>query len=457
MAKRRALIFAVIAFTYIISYFHRAAPAVVGPIIATEVGLNPTQLGLIASMYFWAYALAVFPSGLLADGWGARNTIAAFVLFAAVGGGAFAFADGVGTLAASRFAIGLGVSAVYVAALRIFSDWYSPDELATYSGLLLAFGNVGALLSTAPLVSAIAEVGWRNVFATVAVLTFVAGIISYAVIRNSPHETPRGSAMARVKPASSGFAVLRDAITVVLSERRIYLLGGLLFSFYGTFMGVASLWAGPYLQTVYGMSKQEAGHILMLFPLGMTIGCPLAGYLSDKVFRSRRAVLLYGGLLHLLSYVPLVFFTADLDSRLLSALFLWYGLSGGAFVVCFACAKELYDGRYAGASVGALTIFLHAGGAFYQYVIGVLIGQSPLAGASAVPPSLYSRAFVVPMIGLAIGLVAFSRFREGATTSPVPSRLAPNLLPAAVRSSDSSPRTAGERAALDIVQKGAEP
>lgn len=439
VARRRALIFAVIAFTYIISYFHRAAPAVVGPIIATEGGLSPVQLGLIASMYFWAYALTVFPSGLLADGWGARKTIAVFVFLAAVGGAAFAFADSVWALAASRFVIGLGVSAVYVAALRIISDWYSPDELATYSGLLLAFGNVGALLSTAPLVGAIAEIGWRNVFAIVAGLTLVASIVSYVVVRNSPREAAQRSALpsSGSAPSSpSGLAVLRDAITVVLSERRIYLVGCLLFSFYGTFMGVASLWAGPYLQTVYGLSKQEAGNILMLFPIGMTVGCPLAGYLSDKVFRSRRVVLLYGGLLHILTYIPLVFFTADLEGWLLSAVFLWYGLSGGAFVVCFACVKELYDGRYAGASVGALTIFLHAGGAFYQYVIGFLIGQSPLASGAADPAALYARAFLVPMVGLAIGLVAFSRFKETATTTPRRPHPAANLLPTTGSSSE---------------------
>ncbi|RAI44585.1 MFS transporter [Rhodoplanes roseus] len=434
--RRRTLIFVVIAFTYVISYFHRAAPVVVGPVIAGELGLSPSELGLMSSMYFWAYAAAVFPSGLLSDGWGARKTIAAFVLLAAVAGLAFAFAQSTGTLAVSRFAIGLGVSVVYVAALRIFSDWYSPNELATYSGLLLAFGNIGALLSTAPLTAAIALVGWRDVFTIVAVLTAVAALISYLVIVDTPAELERRASptpvAAPVRIGPSGVAMLRDAIVAVLSERRIYLLGVLVFSFYGTFMGVGSLWAGPYLHTVYGLSKQEAGHILMLFPLGMTIGCPLAGWLSDKVFGSRRTVLLYGGILHVLVYVPLVFFTGDMNEWVLGAVFLWYGLSGGAFVVCFAAAKELYDPRYAGAAVGAVTMFLQCGGAFYQYVIGVVVGHPGLVGAGADPVALYSRAFAAPMIGLALGLVLFARFRDAAALAP--QRTSPSVrdTPAAV-------------------------
>jgi sugar phosphate permease len=436
--RRRLLIFVVIAFTYVISYFHRAAPVVVGPVIAGELGLSPAQLGLMSSMYFWAYAVAVFPSGLLSDGWGARKTIAAFVLLAAVAGFAFAFAESTATLAASRFVIGLGVSVVYVAALRIFADWYSPNELATYSGLLLAFGNVGALLSTAPLAAAIAMVGWRDVFTIVAVLTAVAAFISYAVVVDTPAELERrrmpDPPSAPVRSGPSGFAMLRDSIVAVFSERRIYLLGVLVFSFYGTFMGVGSLWAGPYLHAVYGLSKQEAGQILMLFPIGMTIGCPLAGWLSDRVFGSRRTVLLYGGILHVLVYVPLVFFTGDMNEWLLGAVFLWYGLSGGAFVVCFAAAKELYDPRYAGAAVGAVTMFLQCGGAFYQYVIGVVVGHPGLVGAGVDPVALYSRAFAAPMIGLALGLVLFARFRDAAALAPQRTSPSGRDAPAAVPS-----------------------
>ncbi|WP_170145690.1 MFS transporter [Rhodoplanes elegans] len=441
--RRRALIFVVIAFTYVISYFHRAAPVVVGPVIAGELGLDPAQLGLMASMYFWAYAAAVFPSGLLSDGWGARRTMAVFVLIAALAGLAFAFGSSIGTLAASRFVIGLGVSVVYVAALRIFSDWYGPDELGTYSGLLLAFGNIGALLSTAPLTAAIGAIGWRDVFTIVAALTAVAAVVCWFVVVDTPGEYARRGAPApkRSAPAAgsgSALADLRRAIATVFSNPGVYLIGVLVFSFYGTFMGVGSLWAGPYLHTVYGLSKQEAGHILMLFPLGMTIGCPLAGWLSDKVFGARRPVLLFGGVLHLLSYVPLVFFTGDLSGWMLGALFFWYGLSGGAFVVCFAASKELFDSRYAGAAVGAVTMFLQCGGAFYQYVIGVVIAHPDLVGAGGDPAVLYGRAFAVPMVGLALCLVVFSRFRErggfaaarAASTSPLATP-APGLVPAA--------------------------
>ena len=411
---RRFLIFLIISATYIISYFHRAAPAVVGPVIMDEMHLNPEQLGVIGSMYFWAYAATALPSGLLSDTWGARKTIAFFVFLAGVGGVLFAHSGNVEMLAGSRFLIGLGVGVVYVAAMRIFSDWYSSDELATYSGLLLAAGNVGALMSTAPLVFAMKQVGWRHSFDIIAALTFLAAAVGYMIIRNRPGDILSHDGAPPEIAVNAGCRVsLGTSVKTVWGEKKLYLLGALLFSFYGTFMGVGSLWAGPYLRDVYGLSKIDSGGILMLFPIGMAIACPLAGYLSDKVFGSRRKVLLYGAILHLTSYVPLVFFSDSLGVGSLKVLFFWYGLSGGTFVVCFACVKEIYEKHFAGTAVGSLNIFLFIGSAFYQYVMGLVINITS-RGGDVVSAKVYSIAFSIPMLGLIVGIISFYFFRERA-------------------------------------------
>lgn len=415
MKRYRLWIFLAISATYLVSYFHRAAPAVVGPEIMKEFALMPSALGFIGSMYFWAYAATALPAGLLADTWGARKTITAFVFLAGIGGFIFAQAPNVGLMAVGRFVIGFGVGVVYVAAMRILSDWYRPDEMATYSGVLLAVGNIGALVSTTPLVILMAAIGWRNSFSLVAGLTLIASAVAYFVIRNKPAELGFGS-FQKAEEASDAKQTIQpslgEAIKAVFGNKKFYLLGLLLFSYYGTFMGVGSLWAGPYLQNVYGFSKQVAGNILMMFPLGMVVGCPLAGYISDKVLKSRKKVLLWGGLLHILSYIPLVFFTAEMSQTFLYLVFLWYGLSGGAFVSCFACAKETCEPKFAGTAVGALNIFLFTGGAFYQYVMGLVINMYPMLSPGVYSLASYRSAFIVPFCGLFIGILAFAFFRE---------------------------------------------
>ena len=346
---------------------------------------------------------------------GARKTITVFVFLAGIGGFIFALAPNVALMATGRFVIGFGVGVVYVAAMRILSDWYKPDELATYSGVLLAVGNIGALVSTTPLVILMGKIGWRNSFSLVAGLTLIASAVAYFVIRNKPAELGFASFQKTEGVSDAKQAVqpsLGEAIKVVFGNKKFYLLGLLLFSYYGTFMGVGSLWAGPYLQNIYGLSKQVTGNILMMFPLGMVVGCPLAGYISDKVLKSRKKVLLWGGVLHTLCYIPLIVFTAEISQTFLYLLFLCYGLSGGAFVSCFACAKETYEPQFAGTAVGALNIFLFSGGAFYQYVMGLVINLYPMLYPGVYSLASYRSAFIVPFCGLVLGIMAFAFFRE---------------------------------------------
>lgn len=417
MKRYRLWIFVAISATYLVSYFHRAAPAVVGSEIMKEFFLEPSALGFIGSMYFWAYAATALPAGLLADSWGPRRTIAAFVFLAGIGGFVFSLATNVIFMALGRFIIGFGVGVVYVAAMRILTDWYRPDELATYSGVLLAVGNVGALISTTPLVILMGSIGWRHSFTLVAVLTLCASAIAYRVIRDKPNEKgfPSPHELGTALQGAKGKASLGEAVKVVFGNKKIYLLGLLLFSFYGTFMGVGSLWAGPYLQNIYGVSKQLAGNILMMFPLGMVLGCPLAGYVSDKILKSRKKVLFWGCILHFLSYIPFILMAGELSIVALYMLFFWYGLSGGTFVSCFACAQEIYESRFAGTAVGVLNIFLFSGGAFYQYVMGKVINLYPPIAQGVYPLAAYKAAFSVPVCGFVLGIIAFYFFEEKRT------------------------------------------
>ncbi len=96
---------------------------------------------------------------------------------------------------------------------------------------------------------------------------------------------------------------------------------------------------GAYLQ-MFMACPTGGRHILMMFPICMIISCPAAGYLSDKIVKSRKKVLLWGGLLHAFVICHDTINRSNVNSGFVSA-FLWYGLSGGAFVSCFACAKEL--------------------------------------------------------------------------------------------------------------------
>ena len=104
------------------------------------------------------------------------------------------------------------------------------------------------------------------------------------------------------------------------------------------------------------------------------------------------------------------------DTFALYPLFFWYGLTGSAFVSCFACVKEIYEPRFAGTATGALNIFLFSGGAFYQYVMGVAINSYTPVSSGVYSLATYQATFLIPVVGLIVGIIAIAFFKEEKVT-----------------------------------------
>lgn len=179
-------------------------------------------------------------------------------------------------------------------------------------------------------------------------------------------------------------------------------------------MTVGGLWAGPYLQDVYGLSKGMASSIVMCFTVGMILGCPISGWLSDKIIRSRKKVLLLGIAMHTLMYIPLAFFTATFSSpALLCIIFGMFGMTGGFFVVCFACTKETTKSSYAATAVGGTNMGIALGAAFFQYVCGLIIDSYGKTGG-VYEAEAYASAFRLCMCMMALSAVFMLFFKEKA-------------------------------------------
>ncbi len=72
--------------------------------------------------------------------------------------------------------------------MRFLADWFKSTEFATYSGILLAVGNIGALAAAAPLVALMSGIGWRASMTAVGVVSIAVAVLAYLVIRNKPGE-----------------------------------------------------------------------------------------------------------------------------------------------------------------------------------------------------------------------------------------------------------------------------
>lgn len=411
--KKRLLLFLVISIGYLVVFFQRVAPAVVGPVLSEELGVDATAIGLMASMYFWAQSIGCIPSGLLVDTFSPRVVAGTGLVCAAIGGAVFALGESIAVLSAGRFIIGLSITVVFLGAMKIFGEWYRPDELATCSGVLLAVGNVGALLSTTPLHMLMAALGWRGAFLLVAGYSACAGLLCWIVLRDRPEVC--GFTSVHPGPRETPKVSMRAALKVVWSTPGFYLVTIATTLFYGTIMNTGGLWAGPFLQDVCGLDKGTASGIVLFFTLGMIAGCPLSGWLSDKIVRSRKKVLLAGLLAQSLIYLPLAFWTGSLTSPvLLSLIFFLFGTTGGFFGVCFACVKETLGthAEHCGATaMGSLNMGIAVGAAVYQNICGMTLDAFGRVNG-VYSPEAYASCFRICLTSILVAAVIMTFFRE---------------------------------------------
>ncbi len=410
----RWVVFSLLAFGYLLVYFHRLCPAVVALDMQADLKTSGALLGFLAAAYFYPYALMQLPSGLLSDSWGPRKTITVFFALAGVASIFLGLVDSPGLAITARTLVGLGVAMLFVPTMKVITNWFPAEVFARMAGILMAVGGLGAYTASRPLAWLSDLIGWRGSFMAIGAATLTAALAIWLMVRNTPQEM----GLPAVNPEASGNAGnpprmgLVRGVQMVLAERAFWVLAIWFFCTCSIFFSFGGLWGGPYLIQVYGLSKAEAGNVLSMLALAMIVGSPLLSWLSDAVWRSRKKVIVLSAVITLGLSLPLAFFTAGMNQPVLYLLCFLLGMfSSAVVVVAFTAAKELFPVEIAGTSVGLVNLFPFLGGAVAPPVLGAILeGQPALAGGYSA--AAYSRAFMLYVFLAIIALVAALFIRE---------------------------------------------
>lgn len=412
----RRLMFWVLAFGYVLVFFHRLCPAVVATDMMADLHAGGTLIGFLSSAYFYPYALMQLPTGLLSDSWGPRKTITLFLAAACIGSILLGLAPSPSWAIVGRVLAGLGVSTLFVCTLKILAEWYGLREFVTMTGILMAMGGIGSLSAATPMAIVSSWLGWRLSFILIGLLTAVIAILIWRIVRDRPAElgwpSPAEHATENEPPTR-----LSVGIKQVLSLPAFWPLALWFFFTYGIFTSFAGLWGGPYLMQVYGVTKSQTGGILSLVAIGMIIGSPLVGHLSNHVFKGRKPTLVFASMLMVGITSLLAFATGDLSLPVIGALCFGLGIFASAIVVIgFTNARELFPARIAGTALGLVNLFPFAGGAFLQPLLGSILESHE---KSALEFSLvgYQNAFFVlflaALAALAASIFVKETYRQG--------------------------------------------
>lgn len=383
----RWVVFWVMAVAYVFVYFHRLCPAVVAVDLQRDFAASGALTGLMASAYFYPYALMQFPAGLLADSLGPRMTATVSLLVAALGSFLFGLSPNMEVAVVGRIVVGLGVSMVFIALMKLNSQWFRVREFAFVTSLVILMGGVGALTAATPLALMTGWLGWRASFQVIALGTLVIAVLVWGLVRNRPQDLgwpPISEFDVRAPGTATAPAQIPiwDGARQVLTDRHFWPVAIWFFTLLGIFFGFGGLWAGHYLVDVYGLSPTAKGNVLSMIAVGLIVGSPLLSFLSDRVFFSRKKVLMLSSAIIVAELLVLTLVPSGLPHwSLYGIIFVFSVFSSAIVVIGFTTTKELFPVEIAGTSVGTMNLFPFLGGAAMQPFLGWLLEQYP-RGAS---------------------------------------------------------------------------
>jgi sugar phosphate permease len=385
LVRLRWTAFVIVGLAYVLSFFHRFAPAAISGDLQQTFHASATALGGLSATYFYVYTAMQIPTGVLVDTLGPRRVVAMGGVIAGIGSLLFGIADTLTAASVGRLLVGLGVSVTFISMLKLNAAWFHDRQFATMTGATILLGNAGSLLAAAPLAWALTYVSWRTAFVAIGVFSLLLAVLAWWMVRDNPGKAGLPSLREmdgkEAHPPHSGHWY--DGLMIVLKNRATWPGLWVNMGLAGSLFAFAGLWAVPFLRDVYGMDRAVATNHTTLLLAGFAVGAFFVGRISDRIGR-RKPVMIAGAIAYCLCWLPMMF-GAPIGGVIGYALFLVMGLCAPSFTLSWACAKEVNPPALSGMATSVVNVGAFLGTAIMQPLVGWAIdhahsgfGNSPL-------------------------------------------------------------------------------
>lgn len=347
---------------YFLEYAVRSAPSVMIPELATAFNRNAVGVSAIIGSYYYTYAVTSLIAGVALDRSGAKYTLPVGVGILGIGCLLFALPHPLAGYC-GRLLQGAGSAFAFPGAVYLASRGFSPRRLATAIGVTQCLGMLGGSAGQfviGPLIKG--SLGLPAFWTGIGIITMITGIV---LLSAAPRER---QAASRV-PAGQWIRPYRT----VFSNGQSYLCGavsGLLFAPTTVF---AMTWGIAFFHEDLGVASAEAVVICSMVPLGWVAGCPLLGWLADRIGR-RKPVLLAGMLLMITCLTILLLAPLQAPAWTMACL----GLASGAAMIPYTIIKEANPDEVKGSATGAINFITFGVTALIGPLFGYIYGRDLL-------------------------------------------------------------------------------
>jgi MFS transporter, ACS family, aldohexuronate transporter len=284
-----------------INYIDRQVIGILKPTLQGEFGWSEIDYSDIVFAFQLAYAIGFIIAGRLMDRVGTKIGFALALtiwsIAAAAHAGATSFGPAVAALLAAvglhysasaagfiaaRFALGLGESGNFPAAIKTVAEWFPRSERAFATGLFNAGTNIGAIVTPLVVPFITIQFGWRWAFLATG-LTGFGWLVLWWLFYDRPETHPRLTAAERAHITSDPpDPVARVAWSTLLPHRQTWAVAMAKFMT-DPIWWVYLFWMPDFFNRKFGLSLLQLGPPIIVIYLVSDAGSVFGGWLSSRL------------------------------------------------------------------------------------------------------------------------------------------------------------------------------
>jgi len=346
-----AVLFVILVFSFQTGY------AITNLGMQADLSLSVAQIGLIGSIYTWAFALTQILSGSILDRLGIRWVLPSAAAIVSIGGLIFAHASSLEALIAGQVLMAIGGSFGFIGAGYTGGAWFGALKYGLMFSWVQFVSSMSALAGQRILGQLVTRIAWQEILASMAWAGLVLSLFMFILMRN-----PLSRNQSKTH-WPGGFGFLRSvfsALHEVLSIRGSWINALISGASFGSMLALGIVW-GPKFLVATGMSQTDAFTASSTMWAGLALGAPAFIWFSETL-RSRKWPLLIGCALQLLT-IEAVMFLSDVSPLTATVIFFIWGFMAAASMLNFAVGADLVREELTGTSAAVVNAvqFITAG------------------------------------------------------------------------------------------------
>lgn len=356
------------ALFYCYEFFLRVAPNTMAADIMNFYKIGAGEFGLLTAFYAYAYTPMQIIVGLLMDHYGPRKLLSLSILCCVAGCYLISSYSALSLGKAGFFLMGFGSAFAFVGVLKLAVNWLPPDKLGLVAGVTTTLGLLGGIFAETILDFILSATTWRIAWFYAGISGIIIFVINLLFVRDHPKEHLQN---VEDIPNASWKDLFFDLTDILQNYKFIMngLIGCILLLPISVF---ATTWANLFFSQAANISHLIiSSYLVPAVFLGMAIGGPIAGVLSEVI--GRRKIIYQVSIIVSAILFTVVLCFPTMPVKIITALLFTLGVFTGGQVLVFVIGIELSAREAAGTATACTNFLVMLGPLFFLPFIGWLL------------------------------------------------------------------------------------